>query len=87
MSVLGNAVSAKLDQWANEALMFCARHGREGGQFDVYRWANGVAMAEPIIGYETSGINKGAAIHARANQCITIEQLNELRRNGWKVYG
>lgn len=85
MKRIEGMVSEKMAQWAIEALMFCASHGRNGGQFDVYRWANGQIMAEPVIGCETKGVNKGAPIYARANQCITAEELNELRRNGWKI--
>lgn len=75
MTTLGGLVATKLAQWEREALLFCARHGAAGGLFDVYSWANGQLMAEPVL----------PGREAMVNQCIPLESLNELRRNGWKV--
>ena len=74
---LSNAVAATIDRWNTEALMFCAMHGKKGGLFDVYKWANGSTMAEPVM---------ADGSEARANQCIPLEELNRMRRNGWKVF-
>lgn len=74
-------VDAKLCQWEMEALLFCAQHGRNGGTFSMFRWANGKVMAEAYLGDDEHG-----AVHGRANQAITLEQLNELRRNNWTIF-
>ena len=78
--MLQDHVEAKIEQWDREALMFCAQHGRNGGTFSTFLWANGKVMAEAYLGEDKYG-----AVHGRANQAITVEQLNELRRNGWKI--
>jgi hypothetical protein len=43
-----------------------------GGEFKVSQWANGEWMAEVPGGL--------------SNQAITVEQLAELRANGWKIF-
>lgn len=70
--MLKQAVSEKLNQWGREALLFCAAHGRKGGEFELNRWANGRVMAE-VPG-------------ARCNQAISPEELAELRANGWRIF-
>lgn len=74
---LSDAIMDKQLQWQKEAILFCAAHGKRGGKFDTFKWANGQMMAEPVLedGKE-----------ALPNQCITVETLNQLRRNGWKWF-
>lgn len=78
--LLQDHVDAKRDQWDREDLMFCAQHGRNGGTFSTFTLANGKVMAEAYLGEDANG-----AVHGRANQAITLEQLNELRRNHWRI--
>lgn len=71
MKRFGEMVADKMDQWANEALMFCALHGKAGGSFEVSRWASGAVMAAPP--------------GARVNQAIPVADLETLRANGWRL--
>lgn len=82
---LSTTIDAKLAQWGKEALMFCARHGQNGGKFATFTWANGEEMVEAIIGYETSGPCKGAPIYGRANQAITVADYYALKANNWTI--
>lgn len=69
---LSTAVEATMNRWNIEAILFCAAHGRKGGQFEFNRWANGKVMAE-VPG-------------ARANQAIPIETYIELHAADWNGY-
>jgi hypothetical protein len=70
-STLGNAVNAKLDQWASEAELNFARRGREGIKMIRTLWANG----ETMVGHEG----------ALPNQCVPLSRAIEIFRDGWKI--
>jgi len=71
-ATLGQMVDNTMVRWNREALGFCAMHGSKGGTFNLVRWANGNLMAE-VPG-------------SLPNQAIHANQLDELKRNNWKIY-
>jgi len=68
---LSSLIAGKRNQWLIEAVVFCARHGRDGGKFNVSIWANGAVMVE-VPG-------------ARANQAIPFDVYVALKDSNWTV--
>jgi hypothetical protein len=67
-------VAKKLNQWKKEAMIFCAMHGKNGGQFAFLKWANGETMATPIVD----------GSQALPNMCIPLKTFLRLANNNWK---
>ena len=70
---LSQAVAAKRSQWAREAILFNAAHGRRGGAFATSRWADGRVMVGPV--------------GCLPNQEIPVEVWGLLRAQGWTWRG
>lgn len=71
MSMLSNAVAAKMDSWALNAEVNFARRGREGVKMHRELWANGKVM----VGHEG----------ALPNQMVPLERAIAIYKAGWKV--